>query len=502
MIRDPSRLFTAAALTLLGVAAVLAWKVVFPPWKGVQRDRLAQQVQAARATLEHERQAFDAVSGSLAYRRALEAAELAEIARNAPSTVSRLSEIRDRIEELDARRAKRQIELTRVTNPDDPAVEQLRLQYVRLTGSPGAPADRVDELERQLAFGDLRTALLEEELIAIDREWAALLAEDEQLHAASDAATRQLATFRNDLDRAEARLVRLQQWRRGVHEFTTPAGDAERCLTCHPGMDDLASTHVSLGTDSPFQGWGCTPCHGGNGRALTVGDAHRYLTLRPWTFGSDYSLEPVIDLLSAADKEERASAVAFLRRLTGQEFGFRYHGTEAARMEAIDRWRTWWAANRSFWIPPRPPGLLAYGHDATGHPEDYVGSGICLRCHEARQRRHVDRWRATKFSSFTRTEEVDDRAPCLPCHTTGYDERDGTYAQPGVTCEGCHGPGSGYSTAMEAGVLLQSRGELDEGEQLLDEVSSRMRDQMSVQNVCVDCHDPFGVKDLAYEHVM
>jgi len=500
MTREPSRLFRIAALVLFAVTSIGAWRALSPAWKGIQHERLEQQQRAARGELDRQQRAFERTSRSLDYRRAAEAADLADRELDAPSTASRLREIAERVGELDVMRADRQLQLAE-TAGNDPSTEQ-RLQYVRLTGTPGTPAERIEELQRQLAVGDLRTALLEEELVAIERERNALLDEEGQLRAASARATRELAPFRTDLDRAEARLERLQAWRRGVHELTTPAGDAERCVTCHPGMDDLGATHAALGPDSPFQGWGCTICHGGNGRALTVDRAHRHLTLRPWTRGGDYTLEPMIELLSSTDKEERAAAAAFLRRHTGREYGYSNHETASERRAAIERWSTWWSASRAFWIPPRPPGLLAYGHDAAGRPETTVGSGICLRCHEARQRRHVDRWRATKFASFARTEEVDDPISCLPCHTTGYDERTGTFVQPGVTCEACHGPGSGYSTAMEAGVLLQARGEVDEGERLLDEVSTRMRDQMSVQNVCVDCHDPFGVKDLDYEHLM
>jgi len=502
MTRDPSRLFTIAAFALLAVALWGAWKVATPAWKGIQRQRLEQQQRQARLAVEREREAFEATNHSLAYQRAVEAAAQEKDALDSPQNATRRRDIATRLDELEGMRAERQLQLARSAGDADPSLEARRLQYVRLTGTPGTPASRIQELERELSQQDLASLLLQEELLAIDREMNALEAEATQIGAASEAAGRQLAAFRADLDRAEARLTRLQNWRRGVHETITPAGGVERCVTCHPGLDDLASTHPGLGPDSPFQGWGCTVCHSGNGRALTADAAHRHLTLRPWTFGTDYTLEPVIDELSSPDKEERSAAAAFLRRHTGKEFGFSYHASETERQQAVERWETWWAASRAFWLPPRPPGLLAYGHDASGRPEEILGSGICLRCHQARQRRHVDRWRATKFASFSRTEEVDDPTPCLPCHTTGYDERTGTYVQPGVTCEGCHGPGSGYSTAMEAGVILQSRGEIEEGERLLDEVSTRMRDQMSVQNVCVDCHDPFGVKDLDYEHLM
>jgi len=210
---------------------------------------------------------------------------------------------------------------------------------------------------------------------------------------------------------------------------------------------------------------------------------------------------PVIDLLESADKEERAGAAAFLRKLTGREFGFVYHAPPEERAEAARAWRTWWLAARGYFRPPYPPGLQAFGYDAAGRPESFTGSGTCLRCHESRQRRHVERWRSTKFASFDRLAGVEDTVPCLPCHTTGYDPDSGEYVQPGVTCEGCHGPGAGYAAAMEGAVRLQSTGAVERGERLLDEVSTELRQRMAQGNVCIECHDPFGVKDLAFEHL-
>ena len=55
---------------------------------------------------------------------------------------------------------------------------------------------------------------------------------------------------------------------------------------------------------------------------------------------------------------------------------------------------------------------------------------------------------------------------------------------------------------MEAGVRLQAMGADAEGERLLDDVSTALRDRMASTNVCVECHDPFGVKELAFEHLM
>lgn len=47
-------------------------------------------------------------------------------------------------------------------------------------------------------------------------------------------------------------------------------GDAERCLTCHYGIEDLSKSH-------PNSVFGCVVCHGGNGSDLTVKGAHKDL---------------------------------------------------------------------------------------------------------------------------------------------------------------------------------------------------------------------------------
>ena len=51
---------------------------------------------------------------------------------------------------------------------------------------------------------------------------------------------------------------------------TTPFGGklpAERCLTCHYGIEDVSSSHPKLV-------FGCVVCHGGNGSDLSVRGAH------------------------------------------------------------------------------------------------------------------------------------------------------------------------------------------------------------------------------------
>lgn len=499
--RRLSRAFAVAAIAALLVAAAVTWRVASPPWTSIQAERAAQQIADARTQVDEEEVRLATVQTTLAYRRAAAASADAAAAREASAerlaaNAARQGEIGERLDGLE-----RRIRELRDAEGDDPERET----FVRLSGSPGIREDDLEAWIEERADPAGPTAerrRLEEERAALGAELDQLVDEEEKLAGPARAASELISSYRVPLERARARLARLEGWSPGVREIATPAGGIERCTTCHPGMDDLAATHDSQPAGGPYEGWGCTVCHGGNGRALSAEEAHRFLTLRPWSEGDDFDLMPLIDRLESADKEERAATATALRRLTGREFGFRYHAPAEQRSEAVLAWRTWWLAARGFFRPPYPAGLQALGHDASGRPESYTGAGTCLRCHESRQRRHVERWRASKFTSFDRLEGVEDTASCLPCHTTGYDPASGGYVQRGVTCEGCHGPGAGYAAAMEGGVRLQATGAVEPGERVLDEVSTELRGRMAQGNVCVECHDPFGVKDLAYEHLM
>jgi len=56
----------------------------------------------------------------------------------------------------------------------------------------------------------------------------------------------------------------------------------DRCTTCHAGIDDdrfaeaavPLRTHPEVPGDHPYRTFGCTTCHGGNGRGLSAADAH------------------------------------------------------------------------------------------------------------------------------------------------------------------------------------------------------------------------------------
>ena len=174
-------------------------------------------------------------------------------------------------------------------------------------------------------------------------------------------------------------------------------------------------------------------------------------------------------------------------------------------------WWAWWRTAAATFEPTDLAAagggdspLLALGIDpwsfsARGRPLRYVGSRKCLGCHETLHREHSRRWLQTKFRSIERLAGVTDPTRCFPCHTTGWDPATGTYAEPGVTCEGCHGPGERYDEMMVAGQELVGRGEEAQGRALLDHSARLAREAISRRllpgetgagNVCVSCHHP------------
>lgn len=99
-------------------------------------------------------------------------------------------------------------------------------------------------------------------------------------------------------------------------------------------------------------------------------------------------------------------------------------------------------------------------------PFSYVGAAKCRLCHgtervgdqfhiwgESKHAKAFETLASDKAKDMAKKRGIADaqKAPeCLPCHVTGYSEAverfSASYTQAdGVSCEGCHGAGSGYA---------------------------------------------------------
>ncbi|MDO8137278.1 MAG: cytochrome c3 family protein [Candidatus Brocadiales bacterium] len=215
----------------------------------------------------------------------------------------------------------------------------------------------------------------------------------------------------------------------------------DRCITCHIDEGVLKASH-NIVKEFPFDVYGCTVCHKGNGRALMEAEAHR---------GMYSHRRQMQQRLVSADKV----------------FELWLELTELSPEETDPNLTPVWGNFRS--------------HSVTGEKALYLGSQKCLRCHAGLTAPHAEQWKRTKFTSFDRVKQARDfidgdevyRKQCYKCHTTGYDAETGRYTEEGITCEACHGPGELFTYFMDIG-------KAQEGQKI-----ARVN---SPYNVCFECH--------------
>ncbi len=215
----------------------------------------------------------------------------------------------------------------------------------------------------------------------------------------------------------------------------------DRCMTCHMDERKLGVSHRIV-KEFPFDVYGCTVCHKGEGRALSKEGAH-------------HGMLPYRRQMQ--ERLENSDAV----------FALWLEFTELSPEETDPNLTPVWGNFRHLTV--------------TGEHAIFTGSKKCLRCHAGLTAPHVERWKRTKFTSFERVKKAPDfvdgneeyRAKCYKCHTTGYNAKTGKYEETGVTCEACHGPGELYGYFMDIG-------KAQEGQKI-----ARVN---SPYNVCFDCH--------------
>lgn len=110
---------------------------------------------------------------------------------------------------------------------------------------------------------------------------------------------------------------------------------------------------------------------------------------------------------------------------------------------------------------------------------DYIGAAKCKMCHKVQFTSWEGMAHAKAFERLKADEQS--KPECLKCHATN-----GSAEMPGVQCEACHGPGSGYKSmstmkdreaAVAAGLILPD------------------------EAMCRSCHEkaPHDVKPFDYE---
>jgi hypothetical protein len=524
------RAFAGLVLALVAVTVWAVWDDRSPEWRRYQQELVRREVIRLEAELAEARAELER-PGAQADLARLDAAAKAARGDSAESSVT---EDRDRLSALEARgdslaEAVRRAEQVRKDGPVAHVVEDLTKQldavqrdYVTATGT--WPPDTLRLASLWALRDSLADALIEAAGPAVqlraqmDSAWAdaqRLRVTLAKPNALADSLARARAQLLAPVTSREAALARLRRQPLRIRELSSADGlEVARCPTCHGTLDDPPGSHPPLPALEVFRDLPCTVCHRGRGRALEVESAHHGMLTAAGSGGGPHSLRSRIEALTSADPAAREAAREELRKITGIDASEELAATSASGdpdSAAALAWARWWRAAQP-WFEPGDLGqedvatspLFASGVDpwnftVRGRPLKYVGSRKCLGCHEVLHREHSRRWIATKFRSFERLVGVADRTPCLPCHTTGFDPTTGSYAEPGVTCEGCHGPGERYDEMMVVGQEMVGRGEETAGRVLLAHASRLAREAASrrtvpgetgLRNSCVVCHGP------------
>ncbi len=512
--------FPALVLALLAVSVWAAWDDAFPPWRPYARELVDREIAAIEADLAAAR----AARGQPGFRDELarldaaiaaagdapEPARGGALAAALASVEAAVDSLRDALRAADLR-AREPAAAARL-DAARARFESAQAAYAAATGAWPPDTTRLARLwaARDSAATAFRAAegpavVLRAELDAAGGDAARIRGELARLVAPRDSLEALRRALLDPVDAREARLARLRERPLRVRAIVSADGrEVARCPTCHGTLEDPGA-HPALPATALLHDVPCTICHGGRGRALDVQHAHRGLLAAPAHGAGPYTLRGRIARLAEADAAGREEILDELRAITGVD-----PFEEGVAGDAAAAWSTWWASAEAWFEPGdggldgEPGALAAAGLDpwrytARGRPLRYVGSRKCLGCHETLHREHSRRWAATKFRSLERLAGTTDPRPCLPCHATGWDPGTGAYAEPGVTCEGCHGPGERYDEMMVVGQELVGQGRAVEGAALLAHSARLARESISRRlvpedtgpnNVCVTCHHP------------
>jgi len=309
----------------------------------------------------------------------------------------------------------------------------------------------------------------------------------------------------------------------------------DRCITCHvsvdnPGMKDapqpLTAHSGQIMQHHPKEKFGCTICHEGQGRATVAADAHGHVPHWPKPMLADNELErscpkchtdrwlPEVDRYNAAMDLFYEYGCLSCHKVRGRGGDIGPDITNAGETHDAEWHLKHFKDPKSVVETSEMPNenlsdeeaelltflMMCYKGESIptellSNPtqeaaqmklpepldpealEGFVGSEFCISCHGATHPGTVETWRDSKMATTyerIRHEPVKDN--CLPCHTTGLNSLTGHYAEEGVGCEGCHGPG------REA-VRLVLAGKPDEHKAMIGI-------EQGSEAVCSRCHNP------------
>jgi len=135
------------------------------------------------------------------------------------------------------------------------------------------------------------------------------------------------------------------------------------------------------------------------------------------------------------------------------------------------------------------PALPDYLKDAT-----YITSTRCKMCHNKTAEPTWTRWSTTKHALLAAAlpweankDKPEKPAPEVAArYTTGYNDADNTWAEPGIACEACHGPGSAHMKAKTE----------ERKEKII--LPTKLTTPTQQASVCGQCHGQYSIGDKRF----
>jgi hypothetical protein len=264
-----------------------------------------------------------------------------------------------------------------------------------------------------------------------------------------------------------------------VFEITpSRTGQAERCLTCHNGIEPISASH-------PTEEFGCVSCHGGDRLALDKDAAHRGLVRNPAALDTaqQYCGEchaAQVYLVQHSMMATYTGAISLVRRA----FGLQPDGTARYAVHQVDDLLKFLPASTD----PQPVKNFATN---------------CLSCHLYAQPQQADYYhRSTGCASchvlYGETGLYEGSDPTISKTQVGYPQKHQfTTAIPYTQCNHCHNRGNYDLVSM---TFLQ-RQDIPPP-QPFSEIPKRIHDyyqpisdftRCEWELDCIDCHTPLEI---------
>jgi len=279
-------------LIALLLALATGWAVVDEvwvrrPWKEYQREFRNLELQKARQALHKAEERFRSPEVQAHYARFQEQLRLAQSALESADyrqAVEELRKIQLRLSELSQ-------ELQFIRSESD------EVYYLYKTGLRKGKAAEAQK-EKLNALEDKKERL-SSEIATLQQKRAAVEGRVREFERRVDHLQDSLTALRADIGVWERRVEAIKHRPIEIKQVVLPGFDSdnfggkvprvERCITCHLGVEQPGfekekqpfGRHSYLIDSHPVEKFGCTPCHGGQGVALTVKAAHGQVEFWP-----------------------------------------------------------------------------------------------------------------------------------------------------------------------------------------------------------------------------